>query len=145
MIFSKASSRWIKPGATLITDGHASYPGLSGDVIVVYKVDRLTRSLADFAKLVEPFVDAEGEVLEVLVQSKRNKHAALKLMRKLLKSAKIGRVADVERCSHLGPSAPSLTIRGERCVGQCEPGRTGVASVRLEHLLQLFLIVPESC
>ncbi len=31
-------------------------------------------------------VDAEGEVLDVLVQSKRNKHAALKLMRKLLKS-----------------------------------------------------------
>ena len=30
-------------------------------------------------------VDAEGEVLDVLVQSKRNKHAALKLMRKLPK------------------------------------------------------------
>jgi putative transposase len=30
-------------------------------------------------------VDAEGEVLDVLVQSKRNNHAALKLMRKLLK------------------------------------------------------------
>ena len=30
-------------------------------------------------------VDAEGEVLDVLVESKRNKHAALKLMRKLLK------------------------------------------------------------
>ena len=30
-------------------------------------------------------VDAEGEVLDVLVQSKRNKLAALKLMRKLLK------------------------------------------------------------
>ena len=30
-------------------------------------------------------VDAEGEVLDVLVHSKRNKHAALKLMRKLLK------------------------------------------------------------
>ena len=30
-------------------------------------------------------VDAEGKVLDVLVQSKRNKHAALKLMRKLLK------------------------------------------------------------
>src|SRR6202166_3810506 len=29
-------------------------------------------------------VDAEGEVLDVLVQSKRNRHAALKLMRKLL-------------------------------------------------------------
>ena len=32
-------------------------------------------------------VDAEGEVLDVLVQSKRNKHAALKLMRKLLKKS----------------------------------------------------------
>jgi putative transposase len=31
-------------------------------------------------------VDAEGKVLDVLVQSKRNKHAALKLMRKLLKN-----------------------------------------------------------
>ncbi len=31
-------------------------------------------------------VDAEGEVLAVLVQSKRNKHAALKLMRKLLRT-----------------------------------------------------------
>jgi putative transposase len=30
-------------------------------------------------------VDAEGEALDVLVQAKRNKHAALKLMRKLLK------------------------------------------------------------
>ena len=30
-------------------------------------------------------VDAEGEVLDVLVQSKRNKHAAMKLMRKLLR------------------------------------------------------------
>ena len=30
-------------------------------------------------------VDAEGEVLDVLLQTKRNKHAALKLMRKLLK------------------------------------------------------------
>jgi putative transposase len=30
-------------------------------------------------------VDAEGEVLDVLVQSKRNKHSALKLMRKLLR------------------------------------------------------------
>src|SRR3979490_504027 len=30
-------------------------------------------------------VDAEGEILDVLVQLKRDKHAALKLMRKLLK------------------------------------------------------------
>jgi putative transposase len=37
-------------------------------------------------------VDAEGEVLDVLVQSKRNKRAAVKLMRKLLK--KYGFVPD---------------------------------------------------
>ena len=37
-------------------------------------------------------VDAEGEILDVLVQSKRDKHAALKLMRKLLK--KYGFVPD---------------------------------------------------
>jgi putative transposase len=37
-------------------------------------------------------VDAEGEVLDVLVQSKRNKRAALNLMRKLLK--KYGFVPD---------------------------------------------------
>jgi transposase-like protein len=37
-------------------------------------------------------VDAEGEVLDVLVQSRRNKRAALKLMRKLLK--KCGFVPD---------------------------------------------------
>ena len=37
-------------------------------------------------------VDAEGEVLDVLVQAKRDKHAALRLMRKLLK--KYGFVPD---------------------------------------------------
>jgi putative transposase len=37
-------------------------------------------------------VDAEGEVLDVLIQTKRNKRAALKLMRKLLK--KYGFVPD---------------------------------------------------
>jgi putative transposase len=37
-------------------------------------------------------VDAEGEVLDVLVQTRRNKRAALKLMRKFLK--KYGFVPD---------------------------------------------------
>jgi putative transposase len=35
-------------------------------------------------------LDAEDEVLDVLAQSKRNKHAALKLMRKLLKKYAFG-------------------------------------------------------
>ena len=34
-------------------------------------------------------VDAEGEVLDVLVQSKRNKRAAQKLMRKLIKKTRL--------------------------------------------------------
>jgi putative transposase len=34
-------------------------------------------------------VDAEGDVLDVLVQFRRNRHAALKLMRKLLKKYNI--------------------------------------------------------
>ena len=38
------------------------------DVIVVYKVDRLTRSLADFAKLVETF-DAHGVSFVSVTQS----------------------------------------------------------------------------
>jgi DNA invertase Pin-like site-specific DNA recombinase len=38
------------------------------DVIVVYKVDRLTRSLADFAKLVELF-DAHNVILITLLES----------------------------------------------------------------------------
>ena len=49
-------------------------------------------------------VDAEGEVLDVLVQSKRNKHAALKLMRKLLEEIRLrpraighGRLAVIRR------------------------------------------------
>jgi putative transposase len=45
-------------------------------------------------------VDSEGEVLDVLVQSKRNKHAALKLMRKLLK--KYAFVPERWRCHVVG-------------------------------------------
>ena len=42
-------------------------------------------------------VDAEGEVLDVLVQSKRNKDAALKLMRKLLRKCLRPRAIDHRR------------------------------------------------
>jgi hypothetical protein len=50
-----------------------------------------------------PAVDAEGEVLDVLVQSKPNKHAALKLMRKLLK-----KYAFVPKIGHR-PAVPQLS------------------------------------
>ena len=64
-------------------------------------------------------VDAEGEVLDVLVQSKRNKHAALKLMRKLLK--KCGFVPDrliTDDLRSYAAAAHDLGISGRH-----EPGR----------------------
>src|ERR1700722_2505489 len=43
------------------------------DVIVVYKVDRLTRSLADFAKMVEVF-DAQGVSFVAVTQQFNTTH-----------------------------------------------------------------------
>ncbi len=57
-------------------------------------------------------VDAEGEVLDVLVQSKRNKHAALKLMRKLLK--KYSFVPDRLITDDLRSYAPPPALSGSR-------------------------------
>ena len=65
-------------------------------------------------------VDAEGEVLDVLVQSKRNQRAALKLMRKLLKKYQSG-----GRCAGAGrpPGAP----RRYRCrIGGLRSGAAGL-------------------
>ena len=55
-------------------------------------------------------VDAEGEVLDVLVQSKRDKRAALKLMRKLLK--KMGSVPDKIVTDDLRSTARPRVILG---------------------------------
>ena len=60
-------------------------------------------------------VDDEGEVLDVIVQSRRNKKAALKLLRKLLKRQ--GYVPDeivtdlLRSYGHAGPSSPSWVLR----------------------------------
>jgi site-specific DNA recombinase len=61
-----------------ISGGHMDRPGLQDlisdikagliDVIVVYKVDRLTRSLTDFAKLVDIFDASEVSFVSVTVQ-----------------------------------------------------------------------------
>jgi putative transposase len=73
MIASDLSKRRPKPCATWHLD--EVYLKIAGRMVYLWRA-----------------VDAEGEVLEVLVQSKRNKHAALRLMRKLLK--KYGFVPD---------------------------------------------------
>jgi transposase-like protein len=69
-------------------------------------------------------VDAEGEVLDVLVQSSRNKAAALKLMRKLLK--KYGFVPDrmiTDDLRSYGAAARDLRIESRRERGQWKNNR----------------------
>jgi putative transposase len=75
-------------------------------------------------------VDAEGEVLDVLAQPKRDKHAALKLMRKLLK--KYGFVSgrmitdDLRSCS---AAARDLGIESRHERGQWRNNRGQRVSV----------------
>jgi putative transposase len=87
-------------------------------------------------------VDAEGEVLDVLVQTRRNKRAALKLMRKLLK--KYGFVPDklvTDDLRSYGAAASDLGIakrhergrwRNNRAENSHQPTR------RQEHKMQGF-------
>ena len=57
---------------------------------------------------------AEAEVLDVLVQSKRNKHAALKLMRRLLK--KYAFVPERTVTDDLRSYAPAARVLGIECL-----------------------------
>jgi len=66
MIAAELRKRRLKPHTTWHLD--EVYLKIDGRIVYLWRA-----------------VDAEGEVLDVLVQPKRNKHAALKLMRKLLK------------------------------------------------------------
>jgi putative transposase len=69
-------------------------------------------------------VDAEGEVLDVLVQTKRSKHAALKLMRKLLK--KYGFVPDrmiTDDLQSYGAAARELRIESHHECGRWRNNR----------------------
>jgi len=69
-------------------------------------------------------VDTEGEVLDVPVQSKRNKHAALKLMRKLLKKYAMvpGRLITDDLRSY-GAAARDLGIESRHERGRCKNNR----------------------
>jgi putative transposase len=69
-------------------------------------------------------VDAEGEVLDVLVQSKRNRHAALKLIRKLLKKYAFApeRLVTDDLRSY-GPAARDLGLECRREHGRWKNNR----------------------
>ena len=69
-------------------------------------------------------VDAEGEVLEILVQSKRNKRAALRLMRKLLR--KYGTVPNTvvtDKWRADGAALKNIGIRAEHVTGKRKNNR----------------------
>ena len=82
-ITSQASEGWSRVGSRYedggISGGTLQRPGLqrllddirSGliDIVVVYKVDRLTRSLLDFSKLVETFDQAGVSFVSVISRS----------------------------------------------------------------------------
>jgi hypothetical protein len=76
-------------------------------------------------------VDAEGEVLDLLVQSKRNKHAALKLMRKLLKKYALFQSGwSPTTCDRTPPRLASLGSNGGMSVGD---GRTTELRIRISR------------
>jgi putative transposase len=87
-------------------------------------------------------VDAEGEVLDVLVQSKRNKHAALNLMRKLLKKYAYapGRLVTDDSRSY-GAAARDLGIEHSHQRGQWKNNRaenSHLPTRRRERKMQRF-------
>ena len=75
-------------------------------------------------------VDAEGEVLDVLVQSKRNRHAALKLMRKLLR--KYAFVPERLVTDDLRSSPPSMFL-GSNAGMSAGDGRTIERRIRISQ------------
>jgi putative transposase len=87
-------------------------------------------------------VDAEGEVLDVLVQSKRNQRAALKLMRKLLK--KYGFVPNrmiTDDLRSYGSAARELGIESRHERGQWRNNRaenSHLPTRRRERKMQRF-------
>jgi transposase-like protein len=76
-------------------------------------------------------VDAEGEVLDVLVQSRRNKHAALKLMRKLLK--KYASAPDRLVTDDLRSYAPRPAISASSTCMSAAGGRTIGPRIRISR------------
>ena len=87
------------------------------DVIVVYKVDRLTRSLADFAKLVETF-DAHGVSFVSVTQSFNTTTSMGRLtLNVLLSFAQFEREVTGERIRDRNSrgGGPRQAVPGPRC------------------------------
>ena len=91
------------------------------DVIVVYKIDRLTRALADFAKMVEVF-DAKG-VSFVSVTQQFNTTTS---MGRLIPASEVSRQLPL---AFLAPSIVSAILSGQQ-----SPEITAKSLLRMQHL-----------
>ena len=76
------SRRWVNRFGPIIA---ADLRRCRAEPDATWRVDKVCLKIAGRMVCLWRAADAEGEVVDVLVQSKRNKHGALKLMRKLLK------------------------------------------------------------
>src|SRR5215208_3441864 len=112
------------------------------DVIIVYKVDRLTRSLADFAKLVELF-DKHGVSFSVTQQFNTTNSMGLTL-NVLLSFAQFEREVTGERIpgqdrsleeeGHLDGRPRPARIRGLGQEASGAPDRSGAGAYHLQPL-----------
>jgi putative transposase len=89
------------------------------------------------------FRDAEGEVLDALVQSKRNKHAALTPMRKLLRTcAFVPQRLVTDDLRSYRAAVNDLRIASRHVRGQSKPNRAENShqpSRRREHKMQRLM------
>src|SRR6476620_6175787 len=89
-------------------------------------------------------VDCEGEVLDVLVQSRRNKRAALKLMRKLLKAQGVAPTAVVtDKLPSYGAALSDLGMKSKHITGGRELSPGGPAERTTHATLQVSRFSPE--
>jgi DNA invertase Pin-like site-specific DNA recombinase len=106
-------------------------------VVVVYKVDRLTRSLSDFAKLVELF-DSQSVSFVSVRQSFNTTSSMGRLTLNVLPSfAQFGREVSAYGCTELVQNRAPCASRGSGCdkTTGTEPGIHRVASTGRLFLL----------
>jgi DNA invertase Pin-like site-specific DNA recombinase len=86
------------------------------DIVVVYKVDRLTRSLADFAKMVEVFDAHRVSFVAVTQQFNTTTSMGRLTLNILLSFAQFEREVTGESCV-----SPAISAPGEPADSQCTP------------------------
>jgi DNA invertase Pin-like site-specific DNA recombinase len=154
-IKSQAHAGWVQVGSRYddggFSGGSTERPALQKllddvragkiDVIVVYKVDRLTRSLADFAKLVELF-DAHGvSFVSVTQQFNTTSSMGRLTLNVLLSFAQFEREVTSERIRDkiAASKKKGIWVGGPLPLGYAmQDGKVVVVEQEAEHVRQIF-------